>query len=354
VAQRKYKIGVIPGDGVGPEVITESLKVLKVVAAAEEFTYDLTSYPWSCKYYLDTGKVMPEDSLDEYRQLDAILFGAVGDPRVKGGVPERAIIFTLRFGLDLYVNLRPIVLFDERLCPLKGKVPADVDMVVIRENTEDVYTGIGGRFRQGQEGELAIAEMLFTRAGVERVIRHGFDLARKRGGRKHVTVVDKSNAIQVMDIWRRVQAEVAREYPDITTDAIFVDAACLYMVERPEMFDVIVTSNLFGDILTDLGAAIQGGMGAAASGNIHPGKTSMFEPIHGSAPDIAGKGTASPIAAILAMSMMLEHLGENTAAQRVESAVRSAVIDATIPTLDAKSGLSTRAQGDIIASRIAG
>jgi 3-isopropylmalate dehydrogenase len=350
VSERSYKIGVIPGDGIGPEVVAESLKVLSVVAASEGFTYETVDYPWSCAYYLETGLVMPESALDEYRQLDAILFGAVGDPRVRGGVPERAIIFTLRFGLDLYVNLRPITLLDERLTPLKNKTVEDIDLVVVRENTEDVYTGIGGQIRRGQAGEIAIAEMIFTRAGVERVIRYAFELARARGKKKHVTVVDKSNAIGVMDIWRRVQAEVAEEYPDITTSAIYVDAACLYLVERPEIFDVIVTSNLFGDIITDLGAAIQGGMGAAASGNIHPGRTSMFEPIHGSAPDIAGKGIASPIASILATAMMLEHIGEPGGARRIETAVRVAVVSGRIPSLDAKAGLTTNEQGDIIAS----
>ena len=345
---RHYRIGVIPGDGVGPEVISEALTVLATVGQREGFTYDTVEYPWSCAYYADTGEVMPESSLEEYRQLDAILFGAVGDPRVKGGVPERAIIFTLRFGLDLYVNLRPITLLDSRLTPLKNKTVDDIDLVVVRENTEDAYTAIGGQMRRGQPGEIAIAEMIFTRMGVERVMRYAFDLARSRNKKKHVTVVDKSNAIGAMDIWRRVQAEVSEEYPDIGTSAIYVDAACLYMVERPEMFDVIVTSNLFGDIITDLGAAIQGGMGAAASGNIHPGRTSMFEPIHGSAPDIAGQGIASPVASILATGMLLDHLGETAAAARIEGAVRQAVVSGQIKSLDAKSGLSTKEQGRII------
>jgi len=346
---RTYKIGVIPGDGVGPEVVAEGLKVLEAVSRAEGFSYQTVDYPWSCAYFVETGQVMPESMLEEYRQLDAILFGAVGDPRVKGGVPERAVIFTLRFGLDLYVNLRPITLLDERLTPLKHKTPRDIDLVVVRENTEDAYTAIGGQMRRGQPGEIAIAEMIFTRMGVERVIRYAFELARARNGKKHVTVVDKSNAISAMDIWRRVQAEVAEEYPDISTSAIYVDAACLYLVERPEMFDVIVTSNLFGDIITDLGAAIQGGMGAAASGNIHPGKTSMFEPIHGSAPDIAGQSIASPVATILATGMLLDHLGEKSGAARIENAVREAVVSGRIRSLDAKAGLSTQAQGDIVA-----
>lgn len=349
---RSYRIGVIAGDGIGPEVVNEGLKVLAAVGPLESFTYELTHYPWSCAHFVETGKVMPESMLDEYRQLDAILFGAVGDPRVKGNVPERAIIFTLRFGLDLYVNLRPITLFDARLCPIKNKGPDDVDLVVVRENTEDAYTAIGGHLRRDQPGEVAIAEMVFTRFGVERIIRFAFELARRRNGKKQVTVVDKSNAIPAMDIWRRVTAKVGEEYPDVSTNSIYVDAACLYLVERPEMFDVIVTSNLFGDIITDLGAAIQGGMGAAASGNIHPGRTSMFEPIHGSAPDIAGKNIASPIATILATSMLLEHLGEIGASARIGAAVRKAVVDGRIPTLDAASGLSTQEQGDIITGEL--
>lgn len=349
---RAYKIGVIPGDGIGPEVVNEGLKVLEAVAAREHFTYELVRYPWSCAYYLETGQVMPESMLDEYRQLDAILFGAVGDPRVKGGLAERSIIFTLRFGLDLYVNLRPIFLLDSRLTPLKNKTPADIDLLVVRENTEDAYTAIGGQLRRGQPGEVSIAEMIFTRMGTERIIRYAFEKARARDGKKHLTVVDKSNAIPAMDIWRRVCAEVGEEYPDISTSSLYVDATCLYMVERPEIFDVVVTSNLFGDIITDLGAAIQGGMGAAASGNIHPGKTSMFEPIHGSAPDITGQGIASPVATILAVGMMLEHLGETKAAESVNRAVRECVVDGKITSLDAKSGVTTREQGDVIARAV--
>jgi len=352
--RRIYRIGVIPGDGIGPEVVREGLKVLQATAAHEGFGYELVHFPWSCAYYLETGEVMPQEALEDYRKLDAILFGAVGDPRVKGGVPERAIIFTLRFGLDLYVNLRPVVLLDSRLCPLKGKEPRDVDFVVVRENTEDAYTAIGGQLRRGQPGEVAIAEMIFTRQGVERVIRYAFELTQSRGKRKHLTLVDKSNAIGAMDIWRRVLSEVASDYPDVETTAIYVDAACLYMVERPEIFDVVVTTNLFGDILTDLGAAIQGGMGSAASGNIHPGQTSMFEPIHGSAPDIAGQNLASPIATILATAMLLDHLGESEGAARINRAVREAVVDGRIPSLDARSGLPTDRQGDIIAAAVVG
>jgi 3-isopropylmalate dehydrogenase len=349
---RHYRVGVIAGDGIRPEVVREGLKVLEAVAPLQGFTYELVEYPWSCAYFVETGQVMPESSLEEYRQLDAILLGAVGDPRVKGGTVERSIIFTLRFGLDLFVNLRPVVLLDSSLCPLKDKSPSDVDMVVVRENTEDAYTNIGGQLRRGTPGEISIAEMIFTRMGVERVLRYGFELAGSNGRRKSLTVVDKSNAIPAMDIWRRVLAELAPEYPDVSTNSIYVDAACLYMIERPEMFDVIVTSNLFGDIITDLGAAIQGGMGAAASGNINPGHTSMFEPIHGSAPDIAGKSIASPVATILAIGMLLDYLGETAAASRVNNAVREAVVCKKIPRLDAGSGVPTAKQGDIVATAL--
>jgi len=349
VPDRHYRIGVIAGDGVGPEVVKEGLKVLEAVAPLEGFTCEFVEYPWSCAYFVETGEVMPESMLEEYKQLDAILLGAVGDPRVKGGTVERTIIFTLRFGLDLFVNLRPVILLDSRLCPLKDKSPADVDMVVVRENTEDAYTNIGGQLRRGMPSEVSIAEMIFTRMGVERVLRYGFELAQASGRRKSLTVVDKSNAIPAMDIWRRTLTEVAQEYPDVTAHSIYVDAACLYMVERPEMFDVVVTSNLFGDIITDLGAAIQGGMGAAASGNINPGHTSMFEPIHGSAPDIAGKGVGSPVATILAVGMLLDYLGESSAAARINRAVREAVVSNQIPRLDAASGVPTHEQGDIVA-----
>lgn len=349
---RSHRIAVFPGDGVGPEVVREGLKVLEAVSSRAGFVYELVEYPWSCAYYLETGQVMPESMLDVLRAFDAIYLGAVGDPRVKGGVVERAIIFTLRFGLDLYVNLRPITLYAERLCPLKDKTPADVDMVVVRENTEDAYVGIGGVLRPGTAGEVAIAEMIYTRTGVERVIRYAFELARSRNGKKRLTLVDKSNAIRAHEIWRRTLADVAADFPDIRSDAIYVDACTLYMVDRPEMFDVIVTTNLFGDIITDLGAAIQGGMGAAASGNINPGHTSMFEPIHGSAPDISGKGVASPVAAIAAMGMLLDHLGEETAAQRIGSTIRDLVVSGRIPSLDSRSGLSTQATGDMIAQTV--
>ena len=351
-ANRSYSIGVIRGDGIGPEVVEEGLKVLSRVAAESGFTFSLTEYPWSASQYLEKGVLMPESVLDEYRQLDALFLGALGDPRVERGLLERSVILTIRLGLDLYINLRPIALYDERLCPLKGKVPADIDMVVVRENTEDVYAGVGGTLRKGTADETSIAEMVFTRRGVERCVRYAFELARSRGGRKHLTLVDKSNAIPAQDIWRRTLSEVGDEYPDVRTDAVYVDAAAMYMVSEPERFDVMVTTNLFGDILTDLGAVIQGGMGSAASGNIHPGKVSMFEPIHGSAPTIAGRNVASPIGAISAVAMMLEYLGEKVAAQLIDTSIRELLTSKELPSLDATSGLSTRQVGDLVARKV--
>ena len=348
---RSYRIGVIAGDGIGPDVTRQGLKVLRAIADRCAFRYEVVSYPWSSQLYLDTGQLMPAAALEEYHSLDALLLGALGDPRTERGLVERSVIMAIRFGLDLYINLRPIVLYAERLTPLKNVYPRDVDMVVVRENTEDAYAGVGGAFKQGTPHEVAIAEMVYTRHGVERTIRFSFELARSRSRRK-VTLVDKSNAIRPQEIWRRVFASVAREYPDIETEELYVDAAAMFMVSDPARFDVVVTTNLFGDILTDLGAAIQGGLGSAASGNIHPGRVSMFEPIHGSAPDIAGRGVASPIGAIAAVAMMLEYLQESEGAQRIESAIRTLLTSGRLPSLDARSGLTTEQVGDLVVAEL--
>jgi 3-isopropylmalate dehydrogenase len=345
---RSYRIGVIPGDGIGPEVVAQGLKVLRGVADLRDFRYQLVEYPWSSRLYLERKELMPETALDEYRRLDALYVGALGDPRVERGLVERSVIMAIRLGLDLYVNMRPVTLFAEHLSPLRDVSPADVDMVVVRENTEDAYVGIGGTLRPGTPDETAVAEMVFTRRGVERAIRYAFELARSRARKRKVTLVDKSNAIRPQEIWRRVFAEVATEYRDVETDALYVDAAAMLMVTDPGRFDVVVTTNLFGDILTDLGAAIQGGMGGAASGNIHPGKVSMFEPIHGSAPDIVGQNRASPVGAVLAMAMLLDYIGEPEAGKLIESAVRDLLVSRRIPSLDACSGLSTDHVGDLI------
>ncbi|KLU61236.1 3-isopropylmalate dehydrogenase [Peptococcaceae bacterium CEB3] len=345
---KNYKIGVIPGDGVGPEVVAEGLKVLEDVSRKDGFTYELTHYPYSAQHYLDTGETMPESVLEEYRTLDAIYLGALGDPRLEPGFIEKPVIMGLRFGLDLYINLRPIKLYAEQFCPLKGKTPADVDLVVVRENTEDAYTGIGGIFKKGTVDEVAIAEMVFTRKGAERAIRYAFDLARQRNRKKKVTMVDKANAIRPMDLWTRTFAEVGEEYPDIEKEHAYIDAACMWMVKNPEWFDVVVTSNLFGDIITDIGAMIQGGLGVAASGNIHPGQISMFEPIHGSAPKYAGQGVVNPMAAIAAIGMLLDYVGERDSAARIERALQFTLTSGKVPSLGADSGLSTSQVGELV------
>lgn len=347
---KEYQIAVLPGDGIGPEVVAEGLKVLKQVAEIEGFKYKLTPYPHGSEHYLKTKELFPDSVLNELKQQDAIYLGAIGDPRVEVGLVERAVIAGIRFGLDLYVNLRPIKLLAEHLCPVKDKKPADIDMVVVRENTEDLYAGIGGFLKKGTPDEVALQEMVFTRKGCERVIRYAFDLASKR--RKKLTLVDKANAIRAMDIWTRTFAELGKEYSQVATDHAYIDAACMWLVKNPEQFDTVVTSNLFGDILTDLGAVLQGGMGIAASGNIHPGKVSMFEPIHGSAPKYKGKGVASPVAAVAACGMMLEYLGEIKAATRIENSIAELLKTKKIPSLDSASALSTSACGGLIAQKL--
>jgi 3-isopropylmalate dehydrogenase len=263
-------------------------------------------------------------------------------------VIERGVLLRMRFELDLYVNLRPIVLYAEHLSPIKDKRPEHVDLVVVRENTEDAYAGLGGFLKQGTPHEVAIAEMIYTRAGVERVIRYAFDLARQRNKQRKVTLVDKANAIRAHDLWQRVFAEVGAAYPDITREHAYVDAASMWLIKNPEWFDVIVTTNLFGDIITDIGAIVQGGLGIAASGNIHPGQVSMFEPIHGSAPKYAGKNVANPLAAIVALGMLLDFLGERQAAEHLQASVRRLLESQRIPSLGTDSGLTTSQIGDLV------
>jgi len=353
-----YDIGIIPGDGIGPEVLREGLKVLDAVAAAEGFTYKPVEYPYSGEYYLKTKELVPPAVIDEWRTLDAVLLGAIGHPDVEPGLVERSVILGLRFGLDLYINLRPIKLYAEHLCPIKGKGPADLDFVVVRENTEGEYSQIGGHLKKGTPDEVALVNGVYTWKGCERASRYAFELARRRGVERaaartpQVTLVDKANAIRPHDIWTRAFAEVAREFPDIQTDHAYVDACCMWMIKNPEWFDVIVTTNLFGDIITDLGAMLQGGMGIAASGNIHPGRTSMFEPIHGSAPKHAGKNVACPLGAILAVGMMLDFVGETQAAARIEQAVADLLAGGTVRSADARSGISTSAMGDMVVAAL--
>lgn len=345
-----HRIGVIAGDGIGPEVVREGLKVLAHAASVCGFQYELVHYPFSADHYLKTQETMPDAALEAMRGLSAIFLGAIGDPRLPAGFLERAVIARLRFDLDLYVNLRPITLYAEALTPLKNKTPADIDFVVIRENTEDIYLGVGGHVRKGTPDEIAIMDVVYTRRGVERIIRYAFELARRRNRQKKLTLVDKANAVQAHDLWRRTFAEVGEEYPDITRDAMYVDAAAMWMVKNPEWFDVMVTTNMFGDILTDLGAMLQGGVGIAGSGNIHPGKVSLFEPIHGSSPKHAGKNQANPLGAILAIHMMLDYLGETEGSRLVEQAVRGLLSSGQITDVSAQSGLGTDRVGDMVVS----
>ena len=353
-----YRIGVLPGDGIGPEVTAEALEVLDAVSRTEGFETELVEYPYSGAHYLETGELVPDGIVDEWRELDAVLLGAIGHPDVEPGLVERAVILGLRFGLDLYVNLRPVKVYAEHLCPLKGKGPDDVDLVIVRENTEGLYAQMGGRVHRGEPHEVATVEGVYTRHGCERVIRHAFEIARERAERRggdrtaRLTLVDKANAIRPQEIWQDVLRDVARDYPEIETDHAYVDAACMWMVKNPEWFDVVVTTNLFGDVLTDLGAMLQGGMGIAASGNIHPGRTSMFEPIHGSAPRHAGKGVASPLGAILSAAMMLEYLGETSAARRIEDAVTGLLRSRAIPSTGTDSGLGTAEVGDMVVEAV--
>jgi 3-isopropylmalate dehydrogenase len=330
-----YRIAVIGGDGIGPEVTDAALSVLDAAEARFGFTTERTPFAWSAQRYIGGERVTPE-MIEPLKKYDAVLLGAIGHPDAPRGLPEMDIVFGLRRGLDLFVNLRPLVLYDERLCPLKGRTAADVDMVVVRENTEDVY-GMPGRTEGAGTADEAVAtEMRFTKRGTERITRYAFELARSRP-RKRLTMVDKANAIRIQDLHRRVFEEIAREFPDVERDAMYVDAASMWMVLHPERFDVIVTTNLFGDIISDLGAAICGGLGSGASGNIHPGRVSVFEPIHGSAPKYAGQGVASPIGAIGAVALMLEHLGEREAGLAIDAAIRKGFTTGRIPGIEAGS-----------------
>ena len=352
-----YNIGVLAGDGIGPEVTREALKTLEAVAALEGVEYQLVEYPYSGEHYLKTKELVPDRVIDEWRTLDAVLLGAIGHPDVETGLVERSVILGLRFGLDLYINLRPIKLYAAHLCPLKDKGPQDIDFVVVRENTEGLYSQVGGHLRKNTPDEVAIVNGIYTWKGCERASRYAFELAQKRaadraGQPPRVTLVDKANAVRPHDVWTRAFASVAKDFPTIETDHAYVDACCMWMIKNPDWFDVIVTTNMFGDIITDLGAMLQGGMGIAASGNIHPGKTSMFEPIHGSAPKYAGKNVACPLGAISAVAMMLDFLGETAAAKRTEDAVAGLLASGEVPSADARSGISTSAMGDMVVQRI--
>lgn len=341
-------IAVIPGDGVGPEVIDEAHRVINRLGETDGVQFDIVNYPFGADHYLKTGELMPQSVLEEFKQMDAILLGAIGDPRVETGVLERAIIGGCRWKLDMYINLRPIKLYADYLCPLKDKKPEHIDMIFVRENTEDLYIGIGGHFKKGTQDEVAIAQMMMTRKGIERAVRYAYELTRKRNKRKKLTLIDKANAIGAMEIWTRTFEEVGQEYTDIERDHAYIDAACMWMVKNPEWFDVAVTGNMMGDIITDLGAAISGGLGIAASGNIHPGKVSMFEPIHGSAPKHAGKGVICPLATLSATQMMLDFLGHEKAAARLDMALTKALTSGEIKSISTSSGMKTSGYTDVV------
>ncbi len=347
--EEKRRIAVIGGDGTGPEVVREGLKVLQAVAAKTNFLYESVNFDFGGDRYLKTGEILPDGALEELATFDAIYLGAIGHPNVAPGILEKGLLLSMRFGLDQYINLRPVKLYPGVDCPLKGKGPADIDFVVVRENTEGLYCGVGGFLKKGTKDEVAVQEMISTRKGVERCIRYAFELARQRGGRKEVTLCAKTNVLTYShDLWQRVFDEVAAEYDDVKTYYAHVDAVCMWMVKSPEMFDVIVTCNLFGDIITDLGAMIQGGMGIAAGGNINPQGTSMFEPIGGSAPKYTGKGVINPLAAICACQMMLETLGQREAAAMVDKAVASLLCGKITNLSAGRMGYSTSEVGDLV------
>jgi 3-isopropylmalate dehydrogenase len=345
------RIAVIPGDGIGKEVTAEAVKVLTTVGERFGTRLALEHLPWGADHYLDTAITIPPGGYDLLRQFDAIFIGALGDPRVPDNRHARDILLGTRFELDLYVNYRPVKLLDERLCPLKGCTPSDVDFVVFRENTEGLYVSVGGRVKPGTKDEIAIQEEVNTWKGVDRIVRHAFEFAKAKG-RSKVCMADKSNAMTSGHaLWQRVFREVAAEFPAIAATHYYIDALAMYMVLDPGQFDVIVTNNLFGDIITDLGATFQGGLGMAASGNIHPGRTSMFEPVHGSAPKLAGKNVANPLGAISSAALMLETLGMTEEAAAIDSAVLRAVKENQV-TQDVGGRLGTREAGDFIVRSI--
>ncbi len=363
----KHRIAVIAGDGIGPEVIREGVKVLNAVQAkVNNLKLEFEHFPWGCDYYLEKGEMMPKNGLEILSGFDAIFLGAVGDPRVPDHISVRELVLKIRIGFDQFANVRPIKLLEGVPCPLKNKGPQDIDFVVIRENTEGFYAGLGGRYKKGtpehdryarlrkifsDSEEVVVQEGVFSQKGVERVITYAFELARSR--KKHLTCCTKSNALNhSMVYWDEVFRKVAQKYPDVRTDFAMVDATCMWMVKNPENFDVIVAENLFGDIITDLGAAIQGGMGVAAGANTNPHGLSMFEPIHGSAPKYTGKNVVNPIATILAGQMMLEQLGEKQSAKLVEEAVKKVLKDGKYRTKDLGGTSSTSEVGDAIADAV--
>ncbi len=350
---KSYRIAVVPGDGTGPEVVREGLKVLEAVQSKFGFKCETVEYDIGGERYLKTGEVLPDSVLEELKTFEAIYLGAIGHPEVKPGILEKGILLNLRFALDQYINLRPVVLYDKRFCPLAGKEEKDIDFIVVRENTEGLYCGSGGFLKKDTQDEVAVQESINTYKGVERCIKFAFECAKKRNKRKQVTLCGKTNVLTfAFDLWERTFYKVAKNYPDIETDYAHVDATCMWMVKNPEWFDVIVTDNMFGDIITDLGAMVQGGMGIAAGGNLNPEGVSMFEPIGGSAPKYTGKNVINPLAAICALSLMLDTLGEEEAAEVVENSVKKVVKEKLESLSAGKMGYSTTEVGDLVVSNL--
>lgn len=349
-----YKIAVMGGDGTGPEVVNEGLKVLKALGQSLKINFEWIPYDLGGERYKKTGDILPESALAELRKVDAIYLGAIGHPDVKPGILEKGLLLRLRFELDQYINLRPVKLYPNVACPLKDKGPEHIDFVVIRENTEGLYTGAGGILKKNTPDEVAIQESINTRKGVERCLRYAFEFTRERARAKKLTLCGKTNVLTyAFDLWERAYNDVAKEYTDIKTDYAHVDATCMWMVKNPEWFDVIVTDNMFGDIITDLGAMIQGGMGIAAGGNINPEGVSMFEPIGGSAPKYTGKNVINPLAAICAGGMMMDTLGQKEAGKRVEAAVVKLLNSGKMKSQAAgKMGMSTTEIGDWVAANV--
>ncbi|MDZ7760541.1 MAG: 3-isopropylmalate dehydrogenase [Desulfovermiculus sp.] len=344
-----YQIACIPGDGIGPEVVREGRKILETVGEKFDINFEITEYDLGGERYLRTGDVLPEHILEKLKTYDAILLGAVGHPDVKPGILENGLLLRMRFALDQYINLRPVLLFPGVETPLKGKTPEDIDFVVVRENTEGLYSGSGGFLRKNTINEVAIQESINTRMGVERAVRFAFEYCKSRNKKNKVTLCGKTNVLTFSsDLWMRVFDEVGKEYPDIEKDYGHVDAVCMWMIKSPEFYDVIVTDNIFGDIITDIGAIIQGGLGVAAGGNLNPQGVSMFEPIGGSAPKYAGKNIANPIACINAVQMMLEHLDLSTAASVVEYALHQVVKNDMKGMSAGKMGYTTSEIGDLV------
>jgi len=348
-----YKIAVIPGDGTGPEVIREGLKVLEAAGKKFNFKYETKIFDFGGQRYLKTGKTLEDKDIEELKKYTAVYLGAIGHPDVKPGILETGVLLKLRFSLDQYINLRPVKLYNPEFCPLKDKKPEDIDFVVVRENSEGLYKGMGEFKDKGTKDEVAIQISYNTRKGVERCIRYAFEYCRKRNRRKKLTLCGKTNVLTyAWDLWQRTFNEVATEYSDITTDYAHVDATTMWFVKNPEWFDVIVTDNMFGDIITDLGAMIQGGMGIAAGGNINPQGVSMFEPIGGSAPKYTGKNVINPLAAICAVGMLLENIGQTEAGKAVEKAAIKVVSEKLKSLAAGKMGYSTSEVGDLVVKNL--